>query len=115
MLLLASAFAIAWRTLRARQLLGDSDAVIVGACLLTAMTAFLGTSVFGDYMDEEWGYWMLALMLVYARLYGPEMATLLTDFNARVSTSTARLPRADRQPQHVARGGGSWQHKGLPS
>ena len=69
LMLLGSVIAIGWRTVQERKRVADPDAVILGACLLTTMAAYLGTSVFGDYIDEEWGYWMMALIVVYARLY----------------------------------------------
>ena len=75
MLLFGAAAALAWRTLRDRQWGGDGDAVILGACLLTALTAHLGTSMFGDYIDEEWGYWLVALLAAYGRLYGLQSVT----------------------------------------
>jgi hypothetical protein len=46
------------------------DAIILASCLLTSMTVHLGTSLFVDLLDNEWGYWIVGLMLGYARAYG---------------------------------------------
>ena len=110
MLLLASAIAIAWRTLRVRKLLEDGDAVILGACLLTAMTAYLGTSVFGDYIDEEWGYWMIALIVVYERLYAERVPSVTSTLESSTSQMTAS--RTVTPPRAVPTGA-VWRQKGV--
>lgn len=53
-----------------RQPGGDENMAFFGSCTLAAMAAFLGTCMFGDYMDNEWGYWIAALCLAYSRNYG---------------------------------------------
>jgi O-antigen ligase len=73
MLFLASALAVGWRTTRSRMRLQDGDAVVLGACLLTAATAYLGPCAFGDFIDEEWGFWTVGLLVAYWRLYGATM------------------------------------------
>jgi O-antigen ligase len=115
MLLVASVIAIARRTVRDRKLLQDGDAVIVGACLLTAMTAYLGTSVFGDYIDEEWGYWLIALILVYARLYAWEVPSPVPALDPIGLASPAPVARVDVQPTHLPPGAPAWRQKGSPS
>lgn len=42
---------------------GDRGTALFGAALLASTVAFLSTSVFGSYLDDEWGYWLCALML----------------------------------------------------
>jgi hypothetical protein len=114
LLLLASAIVLATRTLRIRKFLGDGDAVIIGACLLTSVTAYLGTSFFGDYIDEEWGYWMIALIVVYGRLYALDMPRPLAAVDATTATSPAQVPLADVPPP-LAPGAAAYRHKEVPS
>lgn len=66
------------RTLRRQAERGATREAVLGNCLLASLVAFVGTSIFGDYMDEEWGYWIPALMVTYARLYGTAAATVGT-------------------------------------
>ena len=42
---------------------------ICGCAMLGGMAAFLVTCLFGDRLDNEWGYWMVALASSYAALY----------------------------------------------
>ncbi len=48
---------------------GDVNATLIGAALLAGLAAFLTTSVFGDHLDNEWGYWVAAMAACYHRLY----------------------------------------------
>ena len=114
LLLLASTIVLAMRTLRIRKFLGDGDAVIIGACLLTSVTAYLGTSFFGDYIDEEWGYWMIALIVVYGRLYALDMPRPVTAVDATTATSPTQVPLTD-VPPHLAPGAAALRHKEVPS
>ncbi len=54
-----------------RQPGGDEAMAFFGSCTLAAMGGWLGTCFFGDYMDNEWGWWVCALCLAYSRNYGP--------------------------------------------
>jgi O-antigen ligase len=98
LMLLGSAIAIAWRTVQARKRVDDPDGVILGACLLTAMAAYLGTSVFGDYIDEEWGYWMMALIVVYARLYASAVPVEAAVLQPTETLPSWRPPVTDARP-----------------
>jgi O-antigen ligase/polysaccharide polymerase Wzy-like membrane protein len=60
------------RVSRYRNSIGDRYGAVTCAAMIGAMVAFLITCVFGDFLDAEWGYWIVALMVGYARLYGPE-------------------------------------------
>jgi O-antigen ligase len=54
-----------------RQPGGNEQMAFFGSCSLAGMSAFMGTGFFGDYIDNEWGIWVAALCLAYARQYGP--------------------------------------------
>jgi len=62
---------LTWQTMTFRRELCDGNHLLYGACLLSGMVAFLTTSMFGDFLDAEWGIWTVALMIGYTRLYGP--------------------------------------------
>jgi hypothetical protein len=69
--LIGYAMWLTWQTMGFRRELGDGNHLLYGACLLSGMVAFLTTSLFGDFLDAEWGFWTVALMVCYTRLYGP--------------------------------------------
>jgi putative inorganic carbon (HCO3(-)) transporter len=115
LLLLVGVILIAARTLKTCKLLGDGDAVILGACLLTAMTAYLGTAVFGDYIDEEWGYWMMALIVVYARLYTRDMPSPIPALDPSGLTPQRQVTLGDVQATPLPSGAPAMRRQGLPS
>ncbi|QDT46422.1 O-Antigen ligase [Symmachiella dynata] len=50
---------------------GRTNEALYGCGIAACMTAFLGTCMFGDRLDAEWGFWMMALIVAYSRIYGP--------------------------------------------
>ena len=61
----------AWLVFRtSRRAPYSSESSIIAGCLITSMVVLLGASAFGDYLDDEWTYWIVGLMLGYARAYG---------------------------------------------
>ena len=42
---------------------------LLGLCLVTTSIGFLIHCLFGAFLDHEWGYWILALLVRYAALY----------------------------------------------
>jgi putative inorganic carbon (hco3(-)) transporter len=102
LLLLASAIALGWRTLRAQKDSSNGDAVILGACLLTSMTAYLGTAMFGDYMEEEWGYWIVALLVIYSRLYASHVQPAPSSARQVDGVFTANGQAAAGRPSRAA-------------
>jgi hypothetical protein len=47
---------------------GDATSILVLACLGASLAAWMMSSVFGDYLDDEWGFWTASLTFVYIRL-----------------------------------------------
>jgi O-antigen ligase len=47
---------------------GDAQGVLVLACMGASLAAWMMSSVFGDYLDDEWGFWTAALSYAYIRL-----------------------------------------------
>jgi hypothetical protein len=48
---------------------GQSEGVLVYACFGAAIAAWMMSSVFGDYLNDEWGFWAAALPYAYMRVY----------------------------------------------
>lgn len=100
-LLLRAIFALgaaltAFRVVRRHRTDPDGRVSMLGACLLSAWVGWLVTSMFGDYIDNEWGYWIAAMMLSYAAIYhaAPALA-------GAVETARAPDPAAAATP-HAA-------------
>jgi putative inorganic carbon (hco3(-)) transporter len=53
----------------------NAESILLASSLTTSMAVLLGASLFGDYLDEEWAYWIVGLMLGYARAYSPPRLT----------------------------------------
>jgi hypothetical protein len=75
---------------------GDSHAVMVFACIATAMTAWCVSSVFGDYLNDEWGFWVAAFAYSYlrVRLFAPAEANapVAAEQEGPTTTWTRPLP-----------------------
>lgn len=65
---------LALKTGRLARRARDANTVIIMAALCASITALFVTSVFGDFIDSEWGFWMVALLVAYARVYAGERA-----------------------------------------
>jgi putative inorganic carbon (hco3(-)) transporter len=74
---LAAGFAVLWRTLKRRGL-QDTESTVVAACLATSLAVLVVASLFADFLDNEWGYWIVGLMLGYARAYSTQARPLPT-------------------------------------
>jgi len=72
MLFIGAGFLLLWHA-ACRPLATDARqdlfARLLSMCLLAGLVGFLGTCMFGDRLDAEWGYWMVALAVAHARLY----------------------------------------------
>ena len=83
-----------WRTLRRGRRLalsrGDGKAIMVFACFATSLVAWMVSSFFGDYLNDEWGFWMAALAYAYlrVRMFAP----------ATAAVSAAEVPRTSLNP-----------------
>jgi len=47
----------------------NAEAIILASCLITSLAVVLATSFFADFLDNEWGYWIVGFMLGFARAY----------------------------------------------
>ena len=64
-----------WRAMRLRLKQDDTQGGLFGACLIASLVAFLVTSIFGDHLESEWSYWVLALMFAYVRMTAIDLST----------------------------------------
>ena len=83
---LGSAFLCVWRAARLYSRAGDETMGLLGAGIAASMTAFAVTSCFGDVLDAEWGYWMVAIAAIYWRLATSEDARCATTHRAESIT-----------------------------
>lgn len=51
---------------------GDAFGSLVGAALISGTVGYMFSSLFGAFMDAEWGYWMPALAVAYGRFYAEQ-------------------------------------------
>ena len=71
LLFIGAAVGLMLRMARYRTAQQDPHGAVMCAALIGSLLAFLITCMFGDFLDAEWGYWIIALVVAYARLYGP--------------------------------------------
>jgi hypothetical protein len=90
MLFVGGALALLWRIVRSSSAEHDLFGRLLGCCLFAGIIAFLGTCLFGDRLDNEWGYWMVAMAVAYGRLYGVAVPSGL----APAGSAPPRLPVA---------------------
>ena len=66
----------------------DTPAVMTVACLAAALVAWMTTAFFGDYLDDEWGFWVAGLTLSCLRLHLAESG----------ATASTEWPLSQKQP-----------------
>jgi cbb3-type cytochrome oxidase subunit 3 len=59
---------VCWRGRRLALAAGDANAVLTFACIAGSLAAWATSSVFGDYLNDEWGFWTAALACAYLRV-----------------------------------------------
>lgn len=90
----AAAFLGARRAGRRASREGDDDGAVLAACLISAIAGHLCTSMFGDYLDDEWGFWLIGLTVA-------QNAVALAPAEAREGAEEPRL-RSALHPRPVA-------------
>jgi hypothetical protein len=81
---------LAFRTIKLCRNDGRTADALMGMCFLTAGCGFLIHCVFGSFLSNEWGYWILALMVRYGELYRvPESALAHQEATASAEARTA--------------------------
>lgn len=86
MLFIGAALGAAYRTsvlCRKERRVDDS---LMGICLIVAAAGYLIQCMFGSFISNEWGYWIVALLVRYAELYRIPQAVAAAPEAPRVST-----------------------------
>jgi len=84
--LMGGALVCMWKTMICCDRRFDSFGAAVGCTLIAGTVAFLITCLFGDRLDAEWGYWLAAITVCYARVFGDVFPA---DSNAPVAQAVA--------------------------
>ncbi len=95
MMFVLTGFLLTFRTLRDCVARNQTSQALLGCALLSSLSAFLSSCVFGDFMDAEWGYWCVALMCVYGRIFAPQ------NFPATVARPVAYVAPAVEIPANA--------------
>lgn len=85
------------RIVRQQSAAGNVGEAALGCSLIASAATFVLSCLFGDYLDEEWGYWVTALMVAYARLYHTAAVPAVQPAAAPaplVATAAGRAPLA---------------------
>jgi hypothetical protein len=61
----------AYKTMKHQLHAGDPKIAFLGAAIIAGLSAFMVASTFGDMLDAEWAFWMVAISCCYSRFYGP--------------------------------------------
>jgi putative inorganic carbon (hco3(-)) transporter len=83
------AISIAYRTLEKCRREDRLTDALLGLCIVTTAVGYLIHCFFGAFLDHEWGYWILALLVRYGALYekaeeaAPAATTTAIDTNAQ--------------------------------
>ncbi len=106
LLLLGGVLTLLVSAIRHGQLLADGRmGHMLGLTIIVGLVGFLCTSFFGDRLDNEWGYWISALGIGYARAYAkcaPFSQPPASRCNIVDVRLTAYKPLATGAPQSIA-------------
>lgn len=92
----------ALRASRFRSKIGDAQTAFVGVCVIAGFSVVLVTSMFGDFLQMEWGFWICIASVAYAKVYGEETYGQIPD--AMLENQKASASRPPQQPNTVIAG-----------
>jgi putative inorganic carbon (HCO3(-)) transporter len=69
LIFIGAAVTAAFRTSNRCRLEGRPKDALMGNCLIVALAGFLIGSLFGSFLRNEWGYWIVALLVRYGEMY----------------------------------------------
>jgi O-antigen ligase len=75
LLFLGAALRAAFRTSNLCRREGRTEDALMGICIIVAAAGYLIHCMFGSFMSNEWGYWIVALLVRYGELYRVPEAT----------------------------------------
>ena len=71
------------------RLRGDVKGDLLGICIVAAAAGLLIACLFGSFLGNEWGYWLVALLVRYAELYRADGSMAGTVLNSSVRQAAA--------------------------
>jgi O-antigen ligase len=74
LLFLGGAAVAAYKTSKSCRIRGDSEGALVGISIIVAAAGFAVTTMFGSFLNNEWAYWVAALLVRYSELYCEELS-----------------------------------------
>lgn len=83
---------------RAAGLSADS---LLGMCTIAAAGGFLITCIFGSFLNNEWSYWIVALMVRYGEIYRPQSAVTVVSPPVPVQATMPQPASAALWPSRV--------------
>lgn len=69
LLMIGTALTTAYITSNRCRLARQVDGALIGVCVIVAQAGFMIHCMFGSFLGNEWGYWLVALLVRYAELY----------------------------------------------
>jgi O-antigen ligase len=91
---LISALIAAYRTTTRCRLEGRLNDALMGLCFIVAAAGFLIHCFFGSFISNEWGYWIVPILLRYAELYEVPEPAVVTEPAGVPATASATAPWA---------------------
>lgn len=73
MVMLVGAILAAYRTSNRCRMAGEINDALIGICMVVSMIGFMIHCMFGAFLGNEWGFWLVALLLRYSELYDPAL------------------------------------------
>jgi len=74
LLFILAVWRTSWKGRKLAIAAGDANGVMIFACISASLTAWAVSSIFGDYLNDEWGFWTAAIAYAYLRLYMTQAA-----------------------------------------
>lgn len=87
---IGGALLAAYRTSNRCRLQGDTNSALIGICVIVATAGLLIHSMFGSFLGNEWGYWLVALLVRYSEMFAPAIDVRTRPLMDEAVTSEAR-------------------------
>lgn len=71
LILIGGALVAAYKTSNRCRLNGQIESALIGVCVVVATAGLLIHCMFGSFLGNEWGYWLVGLLVRYSELYEP--------------------------------------------
>ena len=95
LLFLGSALVMAYRTSKVCRLEGRINDALMGICVIVAAAGYMIHCMFGSFISNEWGYWIVPLLIRYAELYKvPAEVAIPAQMPEPIEASPASQPAA---------------------